>query len=199
MRRLPLAVLTGLALALAGPAPADGHRPAPPPLPPTDRGPIEPVAAGLPTDSLPPLPTPRYRLLREGDAQCRAVAAAWLANLLDREREQMAADHPPDGHRKALKPPRDAKAWELRRTVLCYAAMEDRNRAAGQALALYFRAAELEAQTDLLRLARDDIAGAIKTSEELSKKGFRLPTDPGTLRRQLLDTEADLVRARAGL
>jgi outer membrane protein TolC len=77
--------------------------------------------------------------------------------------------------------------------------MDDRNRAAGQALGLYFRAAELEAQIGLLQLSRNDLTGAITKSDELGKKGFRLPTEPGALRRQLLDTEADLIRARAGL
>src|SRR5205823_8302319 len=111
---LPLAVLTGLALAAPGPVAADGHRPrtaphqtpAPPPLPPTVRGPVEPEPSAvpdLPADTLPQIaPPPRYRLLREGDAQCLAAQSAWLANLLDRERAQLAAAHPPphsDGHK----------------------------------------------------------------------------------------------------
>jgi hypothetical protein len=199
MRGLPLAALTGLALALAGPAVADTPADLLP-LPQTVRGPIEPDLAHLPTESLPPFaPIPRYRLLREGDVQCRSTAAATVANLLDRERAQMATDHPPGGHVKAIFPPKDANAWQLRRTVLTYAALEERNRAAGQALPLYFRGAELEAQTVLLRLARTDLIGAIKKGEDLGKKGFRLPVEPATLRKQLLDTEADLVRVRAGL
>lgn len=199
MRRLPLAALTGLALALAGPASADGCR-TDPPLPPAVPGPIEPDAATLPAAPEPPVePSHRYRLLREGDTQCRAVRAASVANLLDREHEQMARDHPAHALYRCEVPPKDARAWQLRRTVLHYAALDDRNRAAAQALPLYFKLAELEAQIGLLQLSRDDIAGAIRKSDELSRKGFRLPTDPGGLRRQLLDTEADLVRARAGL
>jgi hypothetical protein len=206
MRRLPLAALTGLSLALAGlgrPAElgqrADGCR-TDAPLPPAVPGPTEPDAASLPADVPPPLAAPpRYRLLREGDTQCRAVRSASLANLLDREREQLARDHPSHGTYRGEPPPKDARAWQLRRTVLDYAALDDRNRAAGQALPLYFKAAELEAQIGLLQLSRDDLTGAIKKNDELSKKGFHLPTDPGALRRQLLDTEADFVRARAGL
>jgi len=107
MRRLSLAVLTGLALALPGPASADWRRsrpapapePTPPNLPATDRGSVEPTPAGLPgtpAADLPPIyfPEPHYRLLREADAQCLAVRFAWLANLLDKEREQMAKAHP---------------------------------------------------------------------------------------------------------
>src|SRR5438874_1065881 len=96
MRRLPLAALTGLALALAGPALAGDH-PAPP-LPPTVPGPIEPDVAALPAVSSDTvgaiMPPPHYRLLRECDAQCLAARSAWLGNLLDRERQQMAVDHP---------------------------------------------------------------------------------------------------------
>jgi hypothetical protein len=207
MRRLPLAALTGLSLALAAlghPAElgqhADGCRTDSPPLPPAVPGPIEPDVASLPPD-LPQAVTspPRYRLLHEGDTQCRAVRSASIANLLDREREQMARAHPSHGTYRSEPPPKDARAWSLRRSVLYYAALDDRNRAAGQALPLYFKAAELEAQIGLLQLSRDDLAGAIRKSDELSKKGFRLPTDAGALRRQLLDTETDLVRARAGL
>jgi hypothetical protein len=212
MRRLSLAVLTGLALALPGPASADWRRsrpapapePTPPNLPATDRGSVEPTPTALPATpaaELPPIyfPEPHYRLLREAEAQCLAVRFAWLANLLDKEREQMAKAHPPPSGCKACLGAKGDRGWELRRSILYYAALDDRNRAAGQALPLYFKAAELETQIALLQTTRDDLAGAIKKSEELSKKGFRLPTDPGALRRQLLDTEADLIRARAGL
>src|SRR5947208_2296257 len=141
MRRLPLAALTGVALALAGPARADGC-PTDPPLPPAVPGPIGPDAATLPADVPPPVAAPpRYRLLREGDTQCRAARAASIANLLDREREQMARDHTSHGLYRCEPPPKEVRAWQLRRTVLYYAALDDRNRAAGQALPLYFKAA----------------------------------------------------------
>jgi hypothetical protein len=210
MRCLPLAVLTGLALALPGSARADGRRcsvpappePNPPNLPATERGNVEPTAGDLPSlpfEAFPPLvpPSPRYRRLREADAECLAVRFSSQANMLDKERAQMETAHPPS----KCKPcgSRSDRAWQLRRSILYYAALDDRNRSAGQALQLYFKAAELETQIILLQLTRDDIAGAIKKSDELAKKGFHLPTDPGALRRQLLDTEADLVRAQAGL
>src|SRR4051794_27622850 len=125
MRRLPLAALTGLALALAGSASAGDH--CPPPLPPAVPGPIEPQAATLPAVSsdtvLFGLQSRRYRLLHEGDAQCLAVGAASLANMLDREREQMSVDHPPHAKYCTDPPPRDAKVWQLRRAVLYYAAL----------------------------------------------------------------------------
>jgi outer membrane protein TolC len=109
----------------------------------------------------------------------------------------LAATHPA-GKCKLLSPC-DSRAWELRRTILFFAAQDDRNRSAGQALQMFFKAAELEAQIGLLQLAHDDLIGAIKKSDEMTKKGLRLPTDPSTLRRQLLDTDAELTRARAGL
>jgi hypothetical protein len=201
MRRLLLAALIGLAIALAEPALAGDHRP--PPLPPAVPGPIEPDAAALPpvsSDTVGAISPPhRYRNLRECDAQCLAVGSASLANMLDRERQQMAVDHPPCPKFAGDPPPKDAKTWQLRQAVLYYAALDDRNRAAGLALALYFRAAELEAQIGLLHLSHDEVAGAIKKSDELQKKGFHLPVDPGSLRRQLFDIEADQTRAQAGL
>jgi hypothetical protein len=212
MRRLPLAVLTGLALALPGAASADWHRPrpatppepTPPSLPATERGSVEPTPSALPATpvgELPPIyfPQPHYRLLREADAECGAVRFASLANMLDKERAQMAAAHPPPSGCKALFCGKGDRAWALRRTILYYAALDDRNRSAGQALQLYFKSAELETQISLMQSSRDGLTGAIKKSEELSKKGFHLPVDPESLRRRLLDTEADLTRAQAGL
>jgi hypothetical protein len=191
MRRRSLAVLTGLVLALAGPVSADGRR-ACPGLPIIERGTAEPDADSLPQTSfelLPPVAPPaNYRGLREAEVQCLAAKAAATANLLDREREQLAAAHPSQ-----------KKGWQLRQTILYYAALEDRNRAAGQALPLYFKAAELEAQIELLQLTRGDLAGAITKFDELARKGFHVPGDPGAVRRQLLDTEADRTRAEAGL
>jgi hypothetical protein len=212
MRSRLLTVLTGLVLALPGTLSADWHRPRysvgppeppPPELPPTERGNTEPDAATLPptgVDSLPPIVAgrPGYRLLREADAQCLAVRHASIANLLDKERAQMAAAHPPPAKCKSVFD-RGSRGWQLRRAILYYAALEDRNRAAGQALPLYFKTAELEAQIDLLQSSRGEITGSIRKSEELSAKGFTLPGDPGALKRQLLDVEADLIRARAGL
>jgi hypothetical protein len=210
MRCLLLAVLTGLALALPGTAQAGTHRtsapPPPEPNPPSltviERGNAEPTLAGLPqtaADSIPPIiaTPPRYRQLREAEAECLSVRFSLTANMLDKERAQMAAAHPPPGSQLCGSP--HDRAWDLRQRILFYAALDDRNRSAGQALQLYFKAAELETQIDLLQLTRDDIAGAIKKGDELAKKGFHLPTDPGTLRRQMLDTEADLTRAQAGL
>ena len=80
-------VRAGLVLALTGPASADCPRPSPPPLPPTVRGAIEPEVGSLPAvaaESLPPfLPPLRYRLLREGDAPCRAAEAASVTRDLE--------------------------------------------------------------------------------------------------------------------
>jgi hypothetical protein len=212
MRPGLLTVLTGLVLALPGTLSADWHRPRhsvgppeppPPGLPPTERGNSEPDAAKLPStgvESLPPIVAgrPGYRLLREADAQCLAVCHASIANLLDKERAQMAAAHPSPAKCKSVFD-RGSRGWKLRRAILYYAALEDRNRAAGQALPLYFKAAQLEAQFNLLQFSRDELAGSIRKSEELSAKGFSQPGDPGALKRQLLDVEADMVRARAGL
>src|SRR5690349_19255252 len=105
MPRAPLGLLTGLALLLPAPArPGEHHKPpapaapAPPPAPPpVPRGSTEPDANALPAVApdalLPAGPVPRYRLLREPDAQCLAAQYAWLANLLDQERAALAAEH----------------------------------------------------------------------------------------------------------
>ena len=56
----------------------------------------------------------------------------------------MAAAHPSPVCKSDL-------VWQLRRAILYYAALEDRNRSAGQALQLFFKSAELETQIALLR------------------------------------------------
>lgn len=211
MVRLPMAVLTGLTFALAGSALADGPMPqlrpagsfavAEPPL--TPPGDAEPSVNSLPTtasDAVPQIAgAAQYRLFREGDAQCRAARAAWLANLLDRERAHLMKEHPPATTHLDCLLNRDAKAWELRRTILYYSALDDRNRAAGRSLEAFFRAAELEAQVALLNLTHNELNDAILKADDLKKKGFRLPVDIETLQRQRLEAESDLTRARAGL
>jgi outer membrane protein TolC len=169
------------------------------------RGSTEPDANALPAvapDALPPAgPVPRYRLLREPDAQCLAAQYAWLANLLDQERAALAAEHAPpkSGLCQLLPGQRHARESQLRQVILYYSALEDRNRAAGSALELFFKIAETEAQADLLDRTRADVQDALQRSEELLKKGFRLPVELSSLRRQLIDTDADRTRARAGL
>jgi hypothetical protein len=211
MRRRLLTVLTGLALALPGSSSADWHRPrhtigppepAAPDLPFAAPGNAEPDATALPSagaDTLPSIAAarPGYRLLREADAQCLAARNASSANLLDKERAQMTSAHPAPKCKSIFD--HSSRGWQLRRTILYYAALDDRNRSAGQALALFFKAAELEVQIKLLESSRDELASSRRKTEELSAKGFHLPGDPGALKRQMLDVEADLTRARAGL
>ncbi len=209
MHRPPLGLLTALAILLAGPAaPAQHCAPdlAAPELPCVPRGSAEPDAAALPAvapDSLPPAAPPhRYRRLRECDTQCLAARHSSAANLLDRERAELAAAHPGGeacGLQKFLPCHWDARAHRLRQLILYYSAMEARNRSAGSALELFFRLAEAEAQSDLLDLTRADLADAIRRGEELQAKGFRVPADLATLRRQLIDAEAEHTRLQAGL
>ena len=78
----------------------------------------------------------------------------------------MAAAHPSPRRR------RSRQELAGTQTILYYAALEDRNRSAGQALQLYFKAAELEAQIELLQLTRDDLAGAITKVDELAQEGL---------------------------
>jgi hypothetical protein len=218
MRRPRVWLLTGLAVllsALTAPSAVAwwprrstpvADAPGSPALPVVPRGSTEPVAADLPTtapDALPvPGAGPRYRALRPAECQCLAAQNSSLANLLDRERYALEDARPlcRDTLLAALFPRHcDVKATRLRLAILFYSAREARNRAAGSALELYLRLAETEAQTDLLNLSHTDLADAIRRSEELAKQGFRVPADLTALRRQLLDVEADRIRARAGL
>jgi hypothetical protein len=205
MLRVSLGLLTGLAVLVPGPARAGGPSKAPPPAAPapplTPRGSAEVEAAAVPAVSADTLPLPaaaHYRLLRELDVQCLAARSATLANLLDQERAEVAARHPPpkSGVGKLLS---DGRAHQLRQEILYYSAQEDRNRAAGSALELFFKIAEAETQADLLDRTRADLQDALRRSEDLLKKGFKLPVDPSSLRRQLLDTESDRTRVQAGL
>jgi hypothetical protein len=148
------------------------------------------------------LPTPQnYRLLQECDVQCLAVRAAALANTLDRERQELAAKHPPpkDGLAQLLPCQCHARENWLRQLILYYTALEDRNRSAGRALELYFKAAETEALAELLDRSRADLQNALRRGDDLTARGFKLPVDLATLRRQLLDADADRARAQGGL
>jgi outer membrane protein TolC len=127
------------------------------------------------------------------------VTHASLANLLDRERAALADRPDRPAVLKLFASHGDERAHRLRLAVLGLAAREDRNRSAGAALELYFRLAEAEAQADLLDRTRADLADALRRSEDLFSKGFRVPVDRTALRRQQLDAEADRTRLHAAL
>jgi hypothetical protein len=172
-------------------------------LPPLERGHIEPDYSQLLT--YPAADTvlrealthaPAYRALGERDCQCRAVAVANQAQLLDLEAEAI-----------------DAKRWLtcgcgtqcanrrdcLQKAVLGYRAREDRNRAAGATLELYYKLAEAEGRWDLLALSLVEIERTLRQAESMRKQGLELPVEIEALRRQRLDLQTEEVKIEQGV
>lgn len=134
----------------------------------TQRGVISPdvtqVAALAQVDQILGYPRPggQYHSLSPADCQCMAVNAAPRANLLDGERRALAARE----SNGLCKGEDNSLTYDVLRT----AALEDRNRQAGEALNDYYSLAQREAQVDLAAHALADaqrgVAGAAKARNE---------------------------------
>jgi hypothetical protein len=150
MRRAPLIACLLVTSAAVGCAGRSGHGhgggSGEPGLEQTQRGVIAPdvtqVAALTQVDRILGYPRPggQYHALSPADCQCMAVNAAPRANLLDDERRALAARES-----RGLCPGEDNS---LTYDVLRTAALEDRNRQAGEALNDYYLLAQREAQLD---------------------------------------------------
>jgi hypothetical protein len=135
-----------------------------------------------------------YRSLSPRDCQCLAARASSTGNLLDQKADscapQCAAHH--FGHH------RSHRLSDLQQQVLRNAALEDRNRSAGEALEQYYRLAESEAKSDLLKQSLATIDEGIEKGRMLREKGFVLGEEFESLRRQriaALGSEIELTTA----
>jgi hypothetical protein len=119
-----------------------------------------------------------HRSLEEFQCQCLAAEKAWLANLTEWE-----------GACSEDSDPRGVQATH--RAVLCCRVVEQRNRAAGEALEAYYRLAEVEAQWDLLGSSIDEAKKSVRALQLLKARGLNIELDDGRLDRQLLELEAE--------
>jgi hypothetical protein len=167
-------------------------RPAPPVLPTTPRGKIEPDVAALPTGpSKPPARPAQYRRLTAAECRALAIANAPLAAELD---SHPAGDDPahPFAHRRG-------ESADLSRQVRGFAADEIRNRAAGAALEDYYRIAAAEGQFDLAVSGHGVLTKQLTAAEAAVKQGLKDRGDVSAIRRQILEVESQAAKLDAGL
>ena len=156
-----------------------------PSLPQTVPNPLIPVVAQSVTAAPPPA---GYLRLTAGMCQELAVRNCALANVL----EEAAIE--PGGHKKH----RRTGAGEARMLVLLYAAEEARNRAAGDALDMYYKLVAAEAGAQVGRGAEADLKRFLQTARAAVASGTKEPPGPGQLEAQLAAVSADVIRAEGG-
>src|SRR4029077_18325506 len=87
---------------------------------------------------------------------------------------------------------------EARALALLYAAEEARNRAAGDALEMYFKLVAAEAGAQLGRGAEADLKSLLQTARAAVASGKKEPPGTGRLEAELADVSADVIRAEGG-
>ena len=98
-----------------------------------------------------PRPPGNYRALGPAECQCLAAQASQLGKLFDGERPALAANESAGG---CCSRTDNTLSYD----VLCTAALEARNRSAGDALNAYYLLAQNEARLDLVARALDESA-----------------------------------------
>ncbi len=139
-------------------------------------------------DPLPPVGY--YRLTAE---ECRQLACdnSSLANLI------VAGAGAPSG--RAFSHGASAAVDHVRAFTGRFLAQEARNRAAGAALALYYKILELELQSDVLANSIVELVAMMEINEKLIEKGFKQTAEGFELKKQRIELEADRTRLRSAL
>ncbi|HEY1598319.1 MAG TPA: hypothetical protein VGG64_01865 [Pirellulales bacterium] len=135
-----------------------------------------------------PHPPGNYRALGPAECQCLAARASKLGNLLDGERRALAANESAGGGCSRTD---NSLTYDVLRT----AALEARNRSAGDALNAYYLLAQNEARIDLVTRALAETRQATANIERLRQQGLKMPAeDDRFLRREieLRDQQAQL-------
>lgn len=123
-----------------------------------------------------PRPQGNYHALSKSECQCLAVRASQLGNLFDGERRALAARD----EAKHCSHEDNSLTYDVLRT----AALEARNRSAGDALNIYYQLELNEARHDLLGRSVGEIGLAVKNLDQLRQQGLKVPTDDQFTRRE---------------
>ncbi len=118
----------------------------------------------------------RYRSFEAHEVQCAAASVCPLGNALASESQKIAAS-PERG--KA-----GCRSAQIRSQMLAYRAAEERNKAAGQALELFYQLSEAEAMRDLVGQSKAKTAAMLADVERLQQQGIRVEKGLADLRRQ---------------
>jgi len=135
-----------------------------------------------------------YHALAPADCQCMSVNAAPRANLLDGERSALAARE----SRGLCAHEDNSLTYDVLRT----AALEDRNRQAGEALNDYYLLAQREAQLDLASRALSDVRRGVEGFAKAQQQGLMTKADRTEFPRreiELRDQQAQLQNGVAQL
>jgi hypothetical protein len=149
----------------------------------TGRGSFSPDLAALASyqavdRALSRTPTPvQYRVLRAEEVQCLAAANAPLAKLYDSESQAVLAGA---GRR-------NQSSASVQSKLMTYHAIDERNKASGAALELFYSLAEAEAGRDILNRSIDEVDRAVANLDQLKQSGLKIPLDRTSLQRQKLD------------
>jgi len=149
---------------------------------------FEALDQALAQERTPNLP---YRALTERDCQCLAVQASSTANMLDQkasrsiEQAELTGHHHNEVSRTAI----------VKEGLLRDAALELRNRAAGDALEIFYRLTEAEGKRDVLVMSLAQLDEAIEEGKQLEVRGFPRSETFDNLRdqhRTSLDAQVEL-------
>ena len=133
---------------------------------------------------LQPLPAPSavYHRLTPADCQCRAVANAGIANMVDLEE-----------HWASVIIECDSRIVQqnlcLQRDLLDLHAADVRNKAAAAAMESYYQLAGLEARKYYLNMALDETRSSVERADKLREQGLPAEIDRDALEVQLRDLE----------
>lgn len=129
-----------------------------------------------------------YRALTPQQCQCLAAEASSLGNLFEADRRSVIATASKKHHGPT-------RAEKLKAEILAIAALEARNRSAADALDLYYRIAESEAQQDLLIVSLAEMNTAVEKLDRMRGQGMQITFDDSELyrkRNELRQKQVDL-------
>jgi len=172
---------------------APAVKPAPAQLPVTVRSRAEPDVSAVTVDpaaSSPSRPA-RYRRLTAAECRVLAIKNAPLADELNTH-----PDNTPPAHSLGKKRPELAHESRL---VRGYAADDIRNRAAGEALELFYKLAAAEGSFDHAASAHAILSKQRESAEKAVAVGAEDRAGVEKLRRQLLELESQLAKLEAGI
>jgi hypothetical protein len=155
-------------------------------LPQTKEEPLNPVVERSVTAAPPPT---GYRRLTARMCQELAVQNSGIANAL----QQVALEQ--SGGKKKHG---GSGTGESRSLALLFAAEEMRNRAAGEALEMYYKLAAAEAGAQVGRGAEGDLNKLLKTARAAVAAGQKEPPGTAQVEEQLAEVSADVIRAEGG-
>jgi hypothetical protein len=157
---------------------------------PVQRVAIDPNAAVSPALLLSRPDNRTYWGMTPPQTQCRAADKSGSADMMEKEYKSLDSQN-------CLK--RNSKETAMKKVMLRYSAVEARNVAAGTALEVLYRLAELEGKADLVRSGQIIVGEALADLQKAKQQGLKDPPEFAKLQQQQLELAADLARLQLGI